>query len=45
MIDIRFVRGAFSSPMSDARLFFVEIDIDSLFVKIEVEVRELIALI
>ena len=45
VIDVGFVRDTFSSTRSDARLLFVKIDIDSLFIKIEVEVRELIALI
>jgi len=45
VIDIGFVRGTSSCPRSDARLLFVEIDIDSLFIKIGVEVRKLTELI
>ena len=45
VINIGFVRGASSSMRSDARSVFVKINIDSLFIEIRVEVRELIALI
>ncbi len=45
VINIGFVRGASSFTTSDVYLLFVEIGIDSLFIKIEVKVRELIALI
>ena len=45
VINVGFVRGAFSFIRLDARLLFVETDIDSLFIRIKIEVRELIALI
>ncbi len=45
VINVGFVRGAFSFTRSDARLLFIKIGIDSLFIGIKIEVRELIALI
>ncbi len=43
VINIGFVRGVFSFTRSDARLLFVETGIDSLFIGVKIEVRELIA--
>ena len=43
MIDIEFVRDVSSFTRSDARLLFVETGIDSLFIGVGIEVRELIA--
>ena len=43
MMDIGFVRDASSFTRSDARSLFVEIRIDSLFIGVKIEVRELIA--
>ncbi len=45
VINVGFVRDIFSFTRSDVRLLFVKIDIDSLFIRVGVEVRELIALI
>ncbi len=45
MISVGFVRGTSSFTRLDTRSLFVETDIDSLFIGIRVEVRELIALI
>ncbi len=42
MINIGFVKDVSSSTRSDAHSLFVDINIDSLFIKIEVEIRELI---
>ena len=38
VINVGFVRGAFLFTRSDARSLFVETDIDSLFIKIGIEI-------
>ena len=45
VINIGFIKDAFLFTRSNARSLFVEINIDSLFIGIRIEMRVLIALI